>query len=252
MADEADTPAEAGVGETAVEDGGGTAAETLDAKTARRLAEKDAYIAKLQSERDRALNEGTRNSQLLEQLIKGQQAPAKDGGSQNDSAAADARVEALVEEMAAAFREDESKGSRKSLELMNSYAMDVERRAKESLDLTKKELAELVATEVAKLRETLEDRDPEYVQLADTVKGLTEELGLDPKKDRALLLKLARREAKPSRPDRHELPGGGGAGRGGRGGDEVAIGAAEESYLTDGLGGGKLTKAEKEFLASRK
>jgi len=248
MSDEdAETPADAGISatDTVVAD---HEDEGLDAKVARRLKEKDAYIAKLMSERDRALNEGTRNSQLLEQLVKGQSKGNGDG--ETDEQAAAARVETLVEEVAAAFREDEAKGARKSLELMSSYAADVERKAKESLDLTKKELSELVASEVAKLRETLEERDPEFVQLADTVNDLAKELGLDPKKDKSMLLKLARREAKSQRPERHELPGGGG-GRSGRGGEEAALSSGEESYLTEGLGG-KLTKAEKQFLSSRR
>jgi len=248
MTDEAETPADAGI--SAVDEEVTPAEmETLDAKVQRRFVEKDKYLNKLQAERDRLLQESTRNSQLLEQLVAGQTAGAGDKSEADDRAAQEAKVESLVEEVAAAFREDESKGARKSLELMSSYAADVERRAKENLDLTKKEMAELVAAEVAKLRETLEERDPEFVQLADTVNDLARELGMDPRKDKAVLLKLARREVKSQRPERHELPGSGG-GRSGRASADMTLGAGDEEYLTQGLGG-KLTKAEKQFLSGR-
>ncbi|MFZ4396799.1 MAG: hypothetical protein ACOYOU_14385 [Kiritimatiellia bacterium] len=232
--------------------------DTAEAKLARQVREKDAFIAKLQSERDKARNEAERTKSADEKLAAAMErlAEATGGARAKDGSDADAsaRVNALIEDVAAAMREDEVKGTRKLVELMSGYAADVERKSSGELAKAKQELLDAFGAKEAELREMIAERDPEYVSAKDRVAQLAEELGIDPKRERSLLLKLVKREMKTSHPGREELPGGvGERGRsvGAERGNAVAL--SEQDYADiEAMSGVKLTDSEKRTLAGKK
>ena len=260
MTQESDTPVDTGVGE---ENGAGAEEQSAGDsgkqsylgtyksrdEAEKGLREKEALIARLQSERDRAQNEGTKLHDLLEQLVKSQTQKGEPKSKQDD----EAHVQSLVDEIAGAFREDEGKGARKTLQILSAYVGDVEAKTRDEIGKTRKELEELTARQIGELRTLLEERDPEYVSQREKIKELSEELGLDPKQHRSLLMKLAQRESKTARPPRHDLPGslGNGSGRGGDGDDSGEMTAEQEAIIASFIGG-KLTAEEKKALRRRR
>jgi hypothetical protein len=208
----------------------------------RGIREKDETINRLRSERDRAaaaLQEKMANA--LTKLAEGQS-----GGGGKASADAEAQVEALVAEMAEAFRADEAKGVRKTLEVFNRYLTDVEKAGSDRVEKTRAELREEFNVQMAEMKALLEDRDPEYVPLKDRVSELAKELGVDVRSHRELLVKLAKRDAKTQHPERHELPGGV-VGGGGRASDDGSDMSSQELAMLEGFVG-KLSDKERAAL----
>lgn len=210
----------------------------------RGLREKDETINRLRSERDRAA--AHLQEQMAAALTKLADASSRRDTKPDDTAQ---RVEALVTDIAEAFRADEAKGARKTLEVLNAYLADVESKGSREVEKTRKELRDEMETKLAEVRTLLADRDPEYVPVKDKVAELAQELGLDARAHREVLVKLARREAKTAHPGRHELPGGV-VGAGSRAADEDGPSVEELAMLEQFVG--KLSDKEKAALKRRK
>lgn len=222
--------------------------------TEKRRRDQDSVVQKSMAEAKaarEALEQLRTQSKLAEAVDR--LASAKAEPKADDGAAAKAQYERLRDEVAEALRTGEKEAAEKLLELMPAYARDAEDRGEAKSAAKLKALEDKFSAEVAALRDRFGEVDPEIAPYREKMKEIAERTGLDPKneRDRKVLQVLAKDAAKTEHPPREELPGstGGGGGRAAAGGQGRVLAAAEESYLLDGLPGGKLTKAEREALA---
>jgi hypothetical protein len=162
----------------------------------------------------------------LAELAKAQTRPR--GPTQEQIAAQrESDVNHLVEDLASAFRDDDVKGSRKALQIMSSYAADVQDEARMQLERTKAELSDQFGKELASVRNTLAERDPDVLKHGDDARKLAESARLDfaDPEIRRTLIGVVKAQQSTQHPDRADLPGGAPSTR--------TIAAGSESVISD-------------------
>ena len=224
----------------------------------KRLRDKDRYISQLQSEA-KAAKEAAEIARTQSKFAEAvDRLAAKSGGKADDGVAEErAQFESMRDELAMAFREDETKGSQKSMELMAAYARDAEMRgeAKSKAEMTA--LKDELQAELKSLRERVDDQDPEVVPYREKIAELAAITGLDPKveRDRKALQALAKHSSKTEHPQRGGLPGsaGGGFGRAAAssGGGGSGMSLADMNALAEASGLPPVTAAEFRVLSAR-
>jgi hypothetical protein len=174
------------------------------------IKEKDRYIEQLTAERDQASRKSSQlETEVLAELAKAQSRPS--GPTQEQLAAQrEAEVNHLVEDLASAFRDDDVKGSRKALQIMSSYAADVQDQAQRQLDKTKTELSEQFSKELDGVKNVLAERDPDVVQHGESARRLAESARLDfaDPEIRKTLIGVVKAQQSTQHPSRPDLPGG--------------------------------------------
>ena len=196
---ETDTPSDEGTGDQPYV---GTYKSRTDAEKG--LKEKDATITKLSqrlSELEKQANIGEALNKITELHAK---ADADEKGKFSQ-----AKVDQMVQDLAAAWQEGEDKGARRTLEYVSSVVEDAENMTRSEIEKVKAELRK----ELDGVKHVLSERDPEWVQWRDEATRIADQLGLDPGQNRDVLLKFAKMTATTQHPPRHDLPGGGGHGR---------------------------------------
>lgn len=224
--------------------------------TEKRRRDQDSIVQKSMAEAKaarEALEQLRTQSKLVETVERLASASAKPDA--DDGAASKAQYERLRDDVATALRTGETEAAEKLLELMPAYARDAEDRGEAKAAAKFKALEEKLEERFAAQEERWNAVDPDVAPYRAKMVEIAEQTGLDLKndRDRKVLSVLAKAATKTEHPPREQFPGsaGGGGGRVGAGGEGRSLAAGEESYLTDGLPGGKLTKAEREQLALR-
>ena len=218
-----------------------------------RVTKLEETIRNLQSERDKARSDASKQTEMLAELkdIAKSQAnrePGESAKQQND------RINDMVNEIAEAMREDEAKGARKLLEMMSLYSSDSESRAAKAFQAELMAIRESNKAEMDAMRAKLEDFDPEWQAVKEKAKEVAERLGLDlsDSRQREIAIKQARTEVGTQHATgRHALPGGYESTRV-LGRDDGGDISPEVEALLAGTAVGKLSAEEKKALARKR
>lgn len=168
--------------------------------TAAGIAEKDATISKLQSERDKAKSEGAKLNDILEKLTEAATARGKP-----DEPDPQEQIDEVVKQMAKAMEDgDYEAAARLQLQVNSGWIGQSEEQLKKSI----KEQADSLGLTVNQLKAQMAERDPDVVAHSDAAKKLAESAGIDFDANRDTLIAIAKASAKTDQPARHDLPGG--------------------------------------------
>jgi len=193
----------------------------------RGIAEKEATINRLRSERDKA-------RQTAEQLVSKVALPEPPAPPKLDRKA----IAAMIDE----------KGGEAVVDVLSQIVEETDAAYERKLGEYRKQLDGTIGD----MRKQLRDRDPETLQYRDKVNELATKLGIDADQNHDLLLKFAKEVSKGAQPDRPDLPGMSATnvipfshGKTSLRDDDVSLLEGSEMI-------GKLTPAEREALAKIK
>ena len=202
------------------------------------FVEKEQTIRRLRSELDKAKNHAELLQSVTDAVKAGNSAPKPTPGDEDRNK--------RLQELAAKIDEE---GGKATVEVLREFGSELEEHYKSALKSERGELQKAIDAIHARLA----DVDPEFVSVKDKVAELASDLGLDAKADRAVLMKLAKRElakAGPRQPNRPPAPGTTGTVTGSPHGLDGLVTAEDRERAKSIPGyGGEMTEKEAQELA---
>ena len=201
------------------------------------IAERNRYVEQVTAERDQARAKTEQlQGEVLVKLAASQEAAAAPKGPtpEQEAAEQERQAQALVEELADAYKEDEVKGSRKALQIMSRYSADAKAAAAQQIEDATKAMENKLAASIGEVQKTLAERDPDILQHGDTAEKMAVAAGVDYTNPdvKAAFIGLAKATAKETEhPERAMLPGGAPATRTVTGNDAPFLSEYEKAAL---------------------
>ena len=199
-----DTPAE-GVQDGADDDQPQTYVGTYKSReeAEKGLREKEQFISKLQSERDKAKSEGAKLHEILEKLTDKVTRKTEEPAPDSEEV-----IQKVIDDLAEKLENDPKAAARRLLEIQNSYLSQSEQSQAKAREEAVKQLANDLGVKVSTLEKRLADADPETKAYGETARKLAEAAGVDFDENRSMFIKIAKATSGTQHPERPDLPGG--------------------------------------------
>jgi len=238
--DTPETGVQEGVDENQPETYAGTYADRE--ATEKGIAEQNATINRLRSERDKSRNNESKMTAILEKLSDS--ATAKPAEAQPDPKQ---QIQDFAKQVAGKFDDDPEGAVISILEAVSGWQGQSEAQQAKQREQALKSLAEEIGTTVKSLKDKLIANDPDMLKYGDSARELAKTAEVDFESNREMFIKIAKANGGTVQPERHDLPGGPIRARVAHGDETPMV-----SELDRMAGWDQLSKDEKAFLIKKR